>query len=156
MHTKQTIRTLNHLVRTCRGTENLLRVCADGTDTSTLRVLLQERSQEWGRNGDELQALVLLLGGVPATTAGFFARLSGARALIKSAALGPADPAMVVEWQGAQDRALQRYETALQGYLPERIRRTLTLQMDRAVRASHYIGQLRERYEPRSHAPERV
>jgi len=61
MRTQATIRTLNTLIRACRDSEELCAVCGDSVESAGLRSLLRYRSEEWGRQGDELQALVLLL-----------------------------------------------------------------------------------------------
>src|SRR5262249_17860130 len=99
MRTQATIRTLNKLIRTCRDTEELCGVCGDSVESPGLRSLLRYRSEEWGRQGDELQALVLLLGGYPARAAGLHAHLAGAWLAFKTALLGPSDLAAIEVWQ---------------------------------------------------------
>ncbi|MEP7247042.1 MAG: DUF2383 domain-containing protein, partial [Gammaproteobacteria bacterium] len=69
MRTQATIRILNRLIRTCRDGEDVCGACSDATESPGLRSLMRYRSEEWGRQGDELQALVLLLGGKPAISA---------------------------------------------------------------------------------------
>ena len=67
MRARETIRTLNRLIIGCRGAEAFCLACAQTRGASQLRSVLRHRSEEWGRYADELQALVLMLGGEPVT-----------------------------------------------------------------------------------------
>jgi len=142
MHIEDTIRTLNQLIRLCRD-------CEDFCDTATHRAVgpdlgavLRHRGEEWGRLGDELQALVLLLGGNPATSATLAARARHWSLRARLAVLGPADATIVAAWQSVERQALARYLEAIDGYLPERIRRTVSLQADRVAGRAERIGDL--------------
>ena len=146
MRTQATIRTLNRLVRTCRDSEELCGVYADSVESTGLRSLLRYRSEEWGRQGDELQALVLLLGGTPATSASPLTHASAAWLALKRALLGPSDLAAIEAWQQGQRKGLERYEEALSSYLPERIRRTVSLQASRVLDRTEKVGILRGEY----------
>ena len=146
MRTQATIRILNKLIRTCRDAEEVCGICSDTVDSAGLRSLLRYRSEEWGRQGDELQALVLLLGGDPATSATAYGRVAAAWLGFKTALLGTSDLAGIEAWQATQHRGLERYQDALNGYLPERIRRTLSLQADRILDRSEKLDMLRGEY----------
>jgi uncharacterized protein (TIGR02284 family) len=146
MRTQETIRTLNRLIQTCRDGEEFCRVCGEAVDGMGLKSLLRYRSEEWGRNGDELQALVLLLGGEPATSGTPGARILRSWITLKAAIFGPGDLSVLENWEQQQQNALDRYEEALGGYLPERIRRTVSLQADRIVDRTDQIGGLRDQY----------
>jgi uncharacterized protein (TIGR02284 family) len=128
MRTPQTITTLNDLIRTCRDTESLGRAWGNTADSAHLRHRFHRRSEEWARQGDELQALVLLMGGAPARNPTWTARLQCAWVKLRGAVEGRSDPPASEGCEQAQQHALMRYEQALSGYLPERIRRTLSLQ----------------------------
>lgn len=147
MRTQATIRTLNRLIRTCRDGEEICDACSDSTESAGLRSLLRYRSEEWGRQGDELQALVLLLGGTPATTSTARADLKASWMSARAALFGRSDPMAIDTWQHTQHCALSRYEEALNGYLPERIRRTIGLHARRVLDRSEKIGMLRGEYE---------
>ena len=146
MRTQATIRILNKLIRTCRDSEEVCAVCSDAVDSAGLRSLLRYRSEEWGRQGDELQALVLLLGGVPATSVSAYGRVAATWLGFKTALLGTSDIVGIEAWQSIQRRGLERYEEALNGYLPERIRRTVSLQADRILDRSEKLDMLRGEY----------
>jgi uncharacterized protein (TIGR02284 family) len=146
MHTRDVIRTLNLLIQTCRDGEAFCRVAGECAHNVELRPLFGFRREEWGRQGDELQALVLLLGGDPAMLG-----TAGAEALrgwmkLKALVFGRDDASLLALWQATQQRALERYEEALSGYLPQRIRRTVSLQADRVMDRADQMANLRDRY----------
>jgi uncharacterized protein (TIGR02284 family) len=147
MRTQATIRTLNRLIRACRDGEEVCGACSDATESAGLRSLLRYRSEEWGRQGDELQALVLLLGGTPAVSSSVAANLAATWLGCRTAALGRSDEAAIQLWQQVQSQGLERYETALNGYLPERIRRTVALHARRVLDRSEKIDILRAEYQ---------
>jgi uncharacterized protein (TIGR02284 family) len=131
MNKQETIRILNRLIRTCRDSEELCRTLSDGAGSVNVVRSLRNRSEQWSRRGDELQALVLFLGGEPETGGSPAGWLSRARMVAKSAVLGHRDIPALEEWQRSQQQAVHRYKEALNGYLPERVRRTITLQAGR-------------------------
>jgi uncharacterized protein (TIGR02284 family) len=144
MRTQETIRTLNRLIRSCRGAEAFCRASARTRGATQLRTVLRHRAEEWGRYGDELQALVLMLGGEPATrsaTGGLARRLWLAS---KTLVLGSSEALVLEEWQSEQQRVLKRYQEALQGYLARRILRTVTVQAARISQRLEQIESLRQ------------
>lgn len=151
MRTQATIRILNRLIRTCRDGEEICGTCSDATESAGLRSLLRYRSEEWGRQGDELQALVLLLGGTPAVSSSPSANLTATWLVLRTALLGKSDSEAIHLWSRVQRRGLERYELALNGYLPERIRRTVSLHSRRVLDRSEKIGILRGEYELPAH-----
>jgi uncharacterized protein (TIGR02284 family) len=146
MHTQDTIRTLNRLIQTCRDGEDFCRVAGESVDSVGLRPLFRFRSEEWGRQGDELQALVLLLGGEPASFGTAGAQVLRGFMKLKALIFGRSDHSVLELWQAFQKHAVERYEEALSGYLPQRIRRTVSLQADRVMDRSEQVGNLRDRY----------
>jgi len=146
MRTLGLVRTLNRLIQTCRDGEEFCRVSSAHARAADLRNLLYYCSEEWGRLGDELQALVLLLGGQPATSGTVGARIRQLWLTARSMVLGGGDSALIEDWHMAQEHALARYEEALKGYLPERIRRTVSLQADRIAERCDHVGSLRDQH----------
>jgi uncharacterized protein (TIGR02284 family) len=146
MRARETIRTLNRLILSCRGAEDYCLACAQTRGALQLRSVLRHRSEEWGRYGDELQALVLMLGGEPAigNSAGAWLRrisLAG-----KSLLFGSSEALVLEEWQREQQRVSHRYEDALKGYLARRIRRTVNTQSTRIQQRLEQIESLRHEY----------
>jgi len=156
MRARETIRTLNRLIRSCRGAEAFCRACATIRGASQLRTVLRHRSEEWGRHGDELQALVLMLGGEPATgshTGGYARRIwLGCKALL----LGSSEALVLEEWQCEQQRVLSRYEEALRAYFARRVLRTVTVQAARIAQRLEQIESLRDQIAVASPNPSRV
>jgi uncharacterized protein (TIGR02284 family) len=127
----ETIGTLNRLIRTCRDVEALCLACSEAVSTPAQAGALRQRGDEWARQGDELQALVLLLDGKPATAGTWRASAAKARITLKCLALGRDDLLVLDSAFHSQLHALERFEESLEGYLPERIRRTVSLQAQR-------------------------
>lgn len=146
MRTRDTIRILNNLIGTCRDAEYLCHVCSRGVVSDDLQTLMLHRSEEWARQGDELQALVLLLGGSPSNSGSARAHLRGAWTTLRNAIIGRSDLSAVEDWQHMQERSLDRYQSALSGYLPERIRRTIGLQADRSIERLEQISAICGQY----------
>jgi uncharacterized protein (TIGR02284 family) len=146
-----TVRTLNGLIRTCRDGEAACRAWSGAAQTVGLGDLLHERSHEWARQADELQALVLLFQGRPASAATVAARVLSAWVAAKAVLLARSDLRIVLDWEHMQRRALRRYQYALSGSLPERVRRTLTLQASRLSAHHHRLEDLRGQFAAHFH-----
>jgi uncharacterized protein (TIGR02284 family) len=143
MRAQDTIRILNRLIQVCRDGEAFCHACARRRVSPDLSALLRNRSDEWGRLGDELQALVLLLNGEPAMGGTIAASALRVRLVVRTLVTGSAESAVLDAWRRMQGEALERYSEAMSGYLPERIRRTVGLQVDRISDRLHQIGTLR-------------
>jgi uncharacterized protein (TIGR02284 family) len=146
MRTQETIRALNHLTRVCRSAEQRCGVLGRATRSADLARLLRAASEEWSRHGDELQALVLLLGGRPVTRPAPGAWLLGARMVLNRALFADMETPVLAAWHRLQASAVRGYIDALESYWPERIRRTVRLQADRAEGRYGRIAGLRGRY----------
>jgi uncharacterized protein (TIGR02284 family) len=131
MNVAATISTLNGLIRTCRDAEWLCMSWGRKAASPHLHERLRLRGEEWSRHGDELQALVLLLGGEPATSASLSAGLQSLWLECRYTVLGRSDTAAIEGCESVQQFALHCYEKALAGYLPARIRQTVSLQAQR-------------------------
>jgi uncharacterized protein (TIGR02284 family) len=146
MGTRQTIRTLNRLIRTCRDGEAVCTAWSAAAESRDLWERLTQRSQEWSRQADELQALVLLLGGRPAMSATVSGHLLEAWITLKTLAFGRNDLPVILDWEHSQRGALRRYQHALEDRLSERIRRTVTQQATRLSEHQHRLEDLRGRF----------
>jgi uncharacterized protein (TIGR02284 family) len=139
----ETIATLNRLIHACRDVEDLCRACSEAVPRPPLHALLRQRCEDWGRQADELQALVLLLGGQPAIGGSWRAPVSRGWLFLKSSLLGADDRGVLDTCLHAQLLALESFEDALEGYLPERIRRTVSLHAARISDRVEAIDALR-------------
>jgi uncharacterized protein (TIGR02284 family) len=131
MNVPATIATLNGLIRTCRDAQWLCTSWGRKAASPNLQARFRVRGEEWAGHGDELQALVLLLGGEPATSASLSAGLQSLWLECRYTVLGRSDSAAMEGCESVQQFALGCYEQALAGYLPERIRQTVRLQAER-------------------------
>lgn len=146
-----TVWTLNSLIRTCRDGEAVCRAWSGTARSPDLCDLLRVRSQEWARQADELQALVLLFEGRPARAGTFGGQVLAVWVAAKAVFLGRSDLPVVLDWEHLQRRALRRYQHVLGGSLPERVRRTLTLQASRLSAHHHCLEDLRGHFAAQSH-----
>jgi uncharacterized protein (TIGR02284 family) len=146
MRARETIRTLNRLIIGCRGAEAFCLACAQTRGASQLRSVLRHRSEEWGRYGDELQALVLMLGGEPVTGSPADAWMRRIWLAGKALLLGSTEALVLEEWQREQQRVSSRYTDALKGYLARRILRTVAVQSSRIQQRLEQIESLRQEY----------
>jgi uncharacterized protein (TIGR02284 family) len=146
MRARETIRTLNRLIIGCRGAEAFCLACAQTRGASQLRSVLRHRSEEWGRYGDELQALVLMLGGEPVTGSPADAWMRRIWLAGKALLLGSTEALVLEEWQREQQRVSNRYTDALKGYLARRILRTVAVQFSRIQQRLEQIESLRQEY----------
>lgn len=146
MRTQETVLALNQLIRVCRTAERRCGVLARLPLTVDVARLLRAASEEWSRQGDELQALVLLLGGKPQTRPEGGGWLLQARMLANRSLFARVDAPALAAWETVQGKAVHGYVEALKSYWPERIRRTVRLQADRAGDRYGRIAGLRGRY----------
>jgi uncharacterized protein (TIGR02284 family) len=151
MHMQETVRALNGLIRICRTSEERCRALAGFARTPEVAHMLRGASEEWSRHGDELQALVLHLDGKPRTRAAAGGWLMRLRMLASRALFVNMDMPTLAAWEVVQGEAVRGYIDALRSYWPERIRRTVRLQADRAEDRYGRIAGLRGRYA--LHAP---
>jgi uncharacterized protein (TIGR02284 family) len=147
----RTTRTLNRLIRVCRDGEAVCRAWSEAAESTDLRDLLRARSEQWARQADELQALVLLFGGRPARLGTIGGRWLSVWIAAKTALCGRSDLPVVLDWEHVQRGALRRYQYALHGRFPERVRRTLTLQASRLSAHHHHLEDLRGHFAAHSH-----
>ena len=146
MRTQQTIRALNRLIGICRTSEARCRVLARHARSDEVAHLLRGGSEEWSRHRDELQALVLILDGEPRTRASAGGWILRLRMLANRALFANTDLPVLAAWEIVQTDAVRGYIAALESYWPERIRRTVRLQADRAEDRCARIAALRGRY----------
>lgn len=144
------IATLDRLVRRCRDAEELCRACSEAVRDATLRATLTKLSEDWARQADELQALVLLLSGIPSLAGTLRSRVTKLWLRAESALLGPDDLLVLNTSMHAQLRVLEAYEEALESDFPERIRHTVTEHARRIADRVEAIRGLRGKHAPLS------
>ncbi len=83
-------------------------------------------------------------GGEPAISGTVAASARRGWLILRAVLASPSDGALIEEWRRVQRQALRSYIEAVSGYVPERIRRTISLQVDRISDRLDEIGHLRE------------
>ena len=145
MHTADIIRMLNQLISMGRDGEEFCRSAGAAAGTE-LAPLLRQGCEEWGRLSDELQALVLMVGGAPATGGTLAASALHLGLALRARLLGHNDSVVLEHWERLERDALGRYEQALAAHLPARIRRTIALETDRVLARLDQVSRLRGQY----------
>jgi uncharacterized protein (TIGR02284 family) len=144
MDSKNTIKTLNHLIETCKDGEFGFNSCAEHVSSTELLDIFKNRAADCRSAATELQALVSQLGGEAereGTTSGAMHR---GWVSVKGMLTGYSDQAMLEECERGEDVALARYRDALDEELPVHISVVVERQYQGAKRNHNQIRALRD------------
>ena len=136
MEKSELISTLNDLIETCKDGEEGFLACCEGIEDPMLKASFMERSLDCGEAADELQELVLSLGGNPETQSSLAGTLHRRWVDIKAAITGQDEEAVLNECERGEDVAIRSYKNALEKDLPEYVRIIVERQFA-GVRANH-------------------
>jgi uncharacterized protein (TIGR02284 family) len=136
MTNAQTIRTLNELIIVSRDGEKGFRTCADHVRDSRLRALFLDRAQACAQAAEELQSIVLELGGEPAHDGSAFGAMHRRWLDVRAIFSSDDDATIVAECERGEDYALEPYRNALDDHLPDFVRR-IVLQQFEGVMNNH-------------------
>lgn len=140
--TEDAVKTLNHLVRTCRDGEESYRTAATGIDDDTARSLLEQRARERAEMAEQLQDAVLRLGGDPGgkgPTAAYRGWLNIKSAISRDDTLG-----VLEECERGEDYTRSVFKEALDVDLPPDIRPLVHQQLSMVETAHDQIRSLRD------------
>lgn len=154
MRARQITATLNDLIRWARDEEALSRACAAAAEALRLRDFFRRSSEACARQGDELQALVVSLGGLPATRGTIGETLRRAGIAARAALADRDDLGLLEAWACSQIRVLGRYEAALDTGLPPGARRLVAQHLDREAERHAWVARLRSECALQSRGPE--
>jgi uncharacterized protein (TIGR02284 family) len=136
MENNDVISTLNDLIQTCKDGVEGFRTCAEDIKNPELKTYFSDRAERCTRAAEELQDLVIDLGGDPAT----FSHLSGTLHRrwvdVRSAITGKSEQDVLDECERGEDVAKHHYEAALKKDLPESVRLVVEDQY-RGVQLNH-------------------
>ena len=138
------ISTLNGLIQTCKDGEDGFRQAAEGAQTSRLKSLFYELSQQRATFVGELQTLVRSLGGDPENSGSFSGALHRGWMDIKTAVAGNEDKAILNECERGEDSATKAYREALEESLPANVTETIGVQFAAIQSAHDQIRALRD------------
>ena len=122
------IATLNDLIETSKDGEKGFRTCADAVKSIRLKAMLSEAAQRCAEGAAELEALVLNLGGEPASGGSVSGSVHRAWTHIKSAITGMDEAAILAECELGEDVAKGVYKAALEKDLPLNVRTVIQRQ----------------------------
>ncbi len=146
---------LNDLVETSKDGEQGFRTAAEDTRDPKLRELFLSRAQDCAKGAQQLQEIVVRLGGKAEEDGSVAGALHRGWVKMRSAVAARDEVAILEECERGEDVAKARYRDALQDTaLPEDIRGVVQRQYDGVLRNHDQIRALRDQY--RSSQPVRT
>ncbi len=136
MEKDDVVSTLNDLIETCKDGEEGFRTCAEDIKDTEIKAYCNNRAERCAAAAEELQDLVVSLGGDPETSSHISASLHRRWVDIRSVISGKDDLAVLEECERGEDIAKRSYEAALAKPLPEEIRMVVEDQY-RGVQLNH-------------------
>lgn len=144
MDTKDIISTLNDLIEVSKDGEEGFQTCAEDADDPKLKSYFVDLAHECKEGADELQNMVLSLGGDPETSSSLSGTLHRRWIDIKTAFTSHDDVAVLNECERGEDIALDAYHEALEEDLPSDVRMVVERQLAGVQRNHDQIKQLRD------------
>lgn len=146
----KTIDVLNDLIETSKDGEAGFRSCAEDVNSLELKSLFNERALECAAAAEELQTLVLGLGGDPEDDTSMSGDLHRRWIDFKALLGGQDELAILDECERGEDVAKKRYSEALENELPSNIRERVQHQYADVLRNHDQIKALRNSADMRS------
>jgi uncharacterized protein (TIGR02284 family) len=136
MENSTVISTLNDLIQTCKDGEQGFRTCAEDIKDPELKSYFNDRAERCTRAAEDLQDIVVDMGGNPETSSHLSGTLHRRWVDIRSAITGKSEQDVLEECERGEDFAKRAYEAALQKDLPEQVR-MLVEEQYRGVQVNH-------------------
>jgi uncharacterized protein (TIGR02284 family) len=146
MNDKDTIKTLNNLIETCKDGEYGFQTSAEHAVDPQIKDLFMTRSQDCRAAAAELQTLVVRLGGKPEDSGTATGTVHRGWVAVKGTLSGYTDLAMLEETERGEDAALDRYREALKEDLPVEVRAMVEAQLAGVKRNHDQIRSLRNQH----------
>jgi uncharacterized protein (TIGR02284 family) len=140
------ISVLNDLIETSRNGEKGFLTSAEDTKNPELRNVFRERAQDCARAADDLQQIVVRLGGKPEEGGTLAGAAHRGWVNLKAAVTGRSDLAILEECERGEDVAKAHYRKAVENGLPPDIQSVVERQYEGARRNHDQIRELRDRY----------
>lgn len=140
-----TVDVLNDLIETSKDGEAGFRSCAEDVKSLELKTVFNERALECAAAADELQALVVGLGGEPEDDTSVAGDLHRRWVDLKALVTGQDDKAILNECERGEDVAKKAYAEALENELPFNVREVIQHQYADVLRNHEQIKVLRNR-----------
>jgi uncharacterized protein (TIGR02284 family) len=144
MDNDDVIDTINRLIETSKDGEFGFRSCAEHMKNIELRRQLNSRAEECRQAADDLQAVVVQLGGDPEDDGSATGAMHRGWVAVKGTLSGYSDRAMLEECERGEDAALERYRDALDKELPVSVRTLVERQYEGVKRNHAQVRALRD------------
>lgn len=144
MSNDDVISCLNNLIETCKDGQEGFTEAAGGVESSQLKSLFAEFSQQRAEFSGVLQELVRSLGGDPETEGSVSGSLHRGWIDLKAAITGKNEESILNECERGEDSAKDNYADALQKNLPANIRDVVEQQYQAVMAAHNRIKMLRD------------
>lgn len=144
MDRDELIDTLNDLIENCKDGEFGFRSTAEHARTGNLKQLFVARADECRHAAEELQALVVQLGGEAPDGGTLAGAAHRGWVAVKGTLAGYSDLNMLEETERGEDAAVARYRAELKKDLPPDVRAIIQRQYEGAQRNHDQIRALRD------------
>lgn len=139
-----TVDAVNELIECCLDGEFGFRASAEHMRNDGTRRLLLQRADDCGSAAAELRPIVVSLGGTPDDGGSAGGAMQRGWVAVKGTLSGYSDLAILEDSERAEDKAIQRYQTALGKELPAAVRAVVEAQYLGVQRNHAQIEALRE------------
>jgi len=146
----KTISVLNDLIETSKDGEAGFRTCAEDVKNVELKNLFTSRARECATAAEELQAMVLGLGGTPENDTSVAGDLHRRWVDLKALVSGKDEESILNECERGEDVAKKSYSKALEKELPLNVRELVQRQYEGVLRNHDQIKALRNSAKMRS------
>lgn len=143
MDRSDTLDTLNDLIENCKDGEYGFQTCAEHARSAELKTYFSQRARGCATAAEELQELVVRLGGAPDTGGSASGAVHRGWVAVRGSLAFDDDKAMLEECERGEDAAVARYRTALEQSLPPEIEQVVRRQYEGAQRNHDEVKQLR-------------
>lgn len=144
MDHRDTIKTLNDLIETCKDGEYGFRSSAEHLRGSDAKQLFTRRAEDCRIAAAELQQLVRDLGGKPEDSGSAAGKVHRGWVAMKAKLAGSPDKAILEAAERGEDAAKERYQQALEQSLPPEIRPVVEQQYSGVLRNHAQVRALRD------------
>lgn len=139
-----TLDVLNDLLQTSKDGEAGFHACAEDLRDPQLKAAMLEQSRDCAAAADELERIVLELGGKPKDSTSFAGDLHRRWVDLKSLVTGKDEEAVLNECERGEDVAKHRYQAALEKSLPAEIHQVIERQYQGVLRHHDRVRALRD------------
>lgn len=144
MEKKEIVSTLNELIETCKDGQEGFKTAAENVESSRMKDLFYELSQQRSKFAGDLQQLVTRFGEEAEDSGSISASMHRGWMNLKTAVTSDDEQAILNECERGEDSAVETYQEALKKDLPGNIEQTVRSQYDDIKSAHDRVKGLRD------------